>query len=91
MSRTRHLPACGDLAKIQDPATAGASSRATDLDGVDVAVPDALLLPLIEVAADTLRELEAGDVPASLRPLHGFDRRGAPRRARRRASCGGRS
>jgi predicted RNA-binding protein with PIN domain/cell division protein FtsB len=65
------------------------SNRATDLDGgVDVAVPDPLLLPLIEVAADALRELEIGDAPASLRPLHGFDRRGllagpGPRQLRR--------
>ena len=43
---------------------------------VDAGVPDALLLPLVEVAADVLRELEAVDVPSSLRQLHGFDRRG---------------
>src|SRR3954454_16271799 len=62
---------------------------ATELEGgIDAAVPDALLLPLIEVAADVLRELEIVDVPATLRPLHGFDRRGllagpAPRQLRR--------
>ncbi len=62
---------------------------ATDREGgIDVAVPDAMLLPLIEVAADVLRELELVDVPSSLRPLHGFDRRGllagpAPRQLRR--------
>ena len=50
----------------------------TEVDGgvVDHAVPDALLLPLIEVAADVLKSLESVDVPSSLRPLHGFDRRG---------------
>lgn len=55
---------------------------------VDVAVPDLLLMPLIEVAADVLRELDAVDVPSSLRQLHGFDRRGllagpGPRQLRR--------
>jgi predicted RNA-binding protein with PIN domain len=65
------------------------SRPSTDLDGgVDAGVPDRLLLPLIETAADALRELEIGDAPASLRPLHGFDRRGllagpAPRQLRR--------
>lgn len=65
------------------------TGKATDTEGgIDAAVPDALLLPLIEVAADVLRELELVDVPASLRPLHGFDRRGllagpAPRQLRR--------
>jgi len=39
-------------------------------------VPDELLGPLLEVAADTLRSLDAVDVPSSLRPVHGFDRRG---------------
>ena len=67
------------------------SRPATDLDGgVEIAVPDPLLLPVIEVAADALRELEIGDAPASLRPLHGFDRRVcSPVPAR--ASSGGRS
>ena len=61
----------------------------TEVDGgFDVAVPDSLLLPLIEAAADVLKSLEAVDVPAQLRPLHGFDRRGllagpAPRQLRR--------
>ena len=60
-----------------------------DVDqGVDVAVSDPMLWPLIEVAADVLKELDAVDVPSSLRPLHGFDRRGmlagpAPRQLRR--------
>jgi predicted RNA-binding protein with PIN domain len=39
-------------------------------------IPDDLLLPLIEEAADVLRSLDAIDVPNSLRPVHGFDRRG---------------
>jgi len=57
-------------------------------DAVDAGVPEPLLMPLIEIAADVLRELEAVDVPASLRQLHGFDRRGllagpAPRQLRR--------
>ena len=52
------------------------------------AVPDALLTPLVESAAETLRALEANDVPASLRHLHGFDKRGlmhgpGPRQLRR--------
>jgi predicted RNA-binding protein with PIN domain len=41
-----------------------------------VPLPDALLGPLVEEAADTLRALESVDVPNSLRHLHGFDRRG---------------
>ena len=65
------------------------SGRTTDVQGgADIAVPDSLVLPLIEVAADVLRELEAVDVPGSLKALHGFDRRGllagpAPRQLRR--------
>ncbi len=39
-------------------------------------LPDELLLPVIEEAADVLRALDAIDVPNSLRPVHGFDRRG---------------
>jgi predicted RNA-binding protein with PIN domain len=63
---------------------------------VDRAVPDdvrdlmsdALLGPLLEAAADTLRALKPDDVPASLRALRGFDRRGlmhgpGPRQLRR--------
>jgi len=42
---------------------------------VEQAVPDALLLPLLEVAADVLKSLDPVDAPASLRPLLGFDRR----------------
>jgi predicted RNA-binding protein with PIN domain len=51
-------------------------------------VPEPLLVPLIEAAADTLRSLDASDVPAALRQLQSFDRRGflhgpAPRQVRR--------
>ncbi len=41
-----------------------------------IPVPEELLLPLVEEAADTLRSLESIDVPNSLRHIHGFDRRG---------------
>jgi predicted RNA-binding protein with PIN domain len=52
-----------------------------------VPVPDALLAPLIESAGDTLRALDATEVPAVLRHLQSFDRRGfmhgpAPRQVR---------
>ncbi|MGQ0825863.1 MAG: NYN domain-containing protein [Actinomycetota bacterium] len=46
------------------------------MNDVDSALPDALLGPLLESAADTLRSLDSKDVPLSLRHLHGFDRRG---------------
>lgn len=46
-------------------------------------VPEALLAPLLDTAADHLRALEPGDVPLSLRPLTGFDRRGLSRGAAR--------
>jgi len=42
----------------------------------DLPVPDHLLVPLLEVAADTLRASDTDDVPPALRHLHGFDRRG---------------
>jgi len=42
----------------------------------NVKISDELLLPLLEEAADTLRSLDTIDVPKSLRPVHGFDRRG---------------
>jgi predicted RNA-binding protein with PIN domain len=41
-----------------------------------VSLPDALLAPLVESAGDTLRALDATDVPAALRHLQSFDRRG---------------
>jgi predicted RNA-binding protein with PIN domain len=39
-------------------------------------VPDHLLTPVLEVAADTLRALDGDDVPLALRHLRDFDRRG---------------
>jgi predicted RNA-binding protein with PIN domain len=46
-------------------------------------LPEALLAPLLDTAADRLRELAPADVPLSLRPLVGFDRRGLSRGAAR--------
>ena len=46
------------------------------MSNLDAAVPDALLVPLLESAAETLRAMDSPDVPLSLRHLHGFDRRG---------------
>jgi predicted RNA-binding protein with PIN domain len=46
-------------------------------------LPEALLVPLVDTAADVLRALDAADVPASLRPLAEFDRRGLTRGAAR--------
>jgi predicted RNA-binding protein with PIN domain len=43
------------------------------------ALSDHLLAPLLESAAATLRSLPVEDVPGSLRPLLGFDRRGMSR------------
>lgn len=40
------------------------------------AVPDALLVPLLDTAADVLRRLPAEEVPVALRALAGFERRG---------------
>ena len=39
-------------------------------------VPEALLAPLIETAGDTLRTLDATEVPPALQHLQSFDRRG---------------
>jgi predicted RNA-binding protein with PIN domain len=39
-------------------------------------VPESLLVPLLDEAADTLVTLEGADRPPVLRPLGGFDRRG---------------
>lgn len=41
-----------------------------------VAVPDLLLTPLLDTAGEVLRGLGPDAVPAALRPLAGFDRRG---------------
>jgi predicted RNA-binding protein with PIN domain len=46
-------------------------------------LPESLLVPLLDSAADVLQELESADVPASLRPVAGFDRRGLSRGAAR--------
>jgi predicted RNA-binding protein with PIN domain len=46
-------------------------------------LPEALLAPLLDTAADRLRDLAPADVPLSLRPLVGFDRRGLSRGAAR--------
>jgi len=56
-------------------------------------VPDHLLVPVLEVAAETLRALDSNDVPQLLRHLHGFDRRGlmagpGPRQLRKAVSNG---
>lgn len=40
------------------------------------AVPDVLLGPLLDAAAEVLRDLDPGEVPTALRALAGFDRRG---------------
>jgi predicted RNA-binding protein with PIN domain len=47
------------------------------------AVPDQLLVPLLDAAADVLRGLEPTSVPAALRTLAGFDRRGLSNTAAR--------
>jgi len=44
---------------------------------------EALLIPLLDAAADVLRGLEPNEIPAALRPLSGFDRRGLTRSAAR--------
>lgn len=46
-------------------------------------VPGSLLVPLLDTAADLLRELELPDIPPGVRPLAGFDRRGLARGAAR--------
>jgi predicted RNA-binding protein with PIN domain len=47
------------------------------------AVSDQLLVPLLDAAADVLRALEPDAVPAALRTLAGFDRRGLTNTAAR--------
>lgn len=47
--------------------------------GLVPGLPDALLAPLLDAAADVLRELEPADVPVPLRRLIGFDRKGLQR------------
>src|SRR4029453_6343360 len=47
-------------------------------------LPESLLVPLLDTAGDLLRELDLPDIPPSLRPLAGFDRRGLARGAARK-------
>ena len=47
------------------------------------ALPESLLVPVLDEAGDVLRTLEFDAVPAVLRPLVGFDRRGLARGAAR--------
>lgn len=46
-------------------------------------IPEPLLVPLMDCAAEYLRSLEPEDIPGALRPLVGFDRRGLVRGAAR--------
>jgi predicted RNA-binding protein with PIN domain len=46
-------------------------------------LPETLLVPLLDAAADVLRGLDSDEVPSSLRPVAGFDRRGLARGAAR--------
>ena len=62
------------------PATAASSSpRRSPLPPL----PESLLSPLLDTAADVLRSLEPQAVPVSLRRLAGFDRKGLTRGAAR--------
>lgn len=45
-------------------------------DWVQPGIPASLLAPLFQGVGDALREMKAQDVPPSVRPLLGFDRRG---------------
>jgi predicted RNA-binding protein with PIN domain len=47
------------------------------------ALPEQLLLPVLDTAGDLLKTLAPADVPPLLRPLAGFDRRGLARGAAR--------
>lgn len=46
-------------------------------------LPETLLVPLLDSAGDVLRGLDSAEVPSSLRPVAGFDRRGLARGAAR--------
>ena len=61
-----------------DDPTTGAERRASF-----PSLPETLLLPLLDTAADVLRGLESSEVPLILRPVAGFDRRGLARSAAR--------
>jgi predicted RNA-binding protein with PIN domain len=52
-----------------------------------IPLPDALLVPIVESAGDTIRALDATEIPSALRHLQSFDKRGflhgpAPRQVR---------
>jgi predicted RNA-binding protein with PIN domain len=55
----------------------------TERRGSFPSLPESLLVPLLDTAADVLRGLEPSEVPLSLRPVAGFDRRGLARSAAR--------
>jgi predicted RNA-binding protein with PIN domain len=55
----------------------------TERRGSFPSLPESLLVPLLDTAADVLRGLESSEVPLSLRPVAGFDRRGLARSAAR--------
>lgn len=57
------------------------SERSTQLDLalMEPGVPETLLAPVFDTAADVLRGLEPDAVPAALKSLSGFDRRGLAR------------
>lgn len=61
----------------------GASAGAPARRGGMPPLPESLLSPLLDTAADLLRSLEPQAVPVSLRRLAGFDRRGLTRGAAR--------
>jgi predicted RNA-binding protein with PIN domain len=61
----------------EEPATG------TERGGSFPSLPESLLVPLLDTAADVLRGLEFAEVPMSLRPVAGFDRRGLARSAAR--------
>lgn len=64
-------------ARVHDPVRGEAT--AAELPSV----PELLLVPLLDVAAEVLRAMEPAEVPVTLRPLIGFDRRGLARSAAR--------
>jgi predicted RNA-binding protein with PIN domain len=55
----------------------------TERRGSFPSLPESLLVPLLDTAADVLRGLESSEVPLVLRPVAGFDRRGLARSAAR--------
>jgi predicted RNA-binding protein with PIN domain len=55
----------------------------TERRGSFPSLPESLLVPLLDTAADVMRGLESSEVPLILRPVAGFDRRGLARSAAR--------